>query len=183
MKATNKRALCVILALAGTNWFAAAADMNNSPRANDQNSSAQNNTSDYQNNPADAVPPQEFNKASGILGMDVQNSQGEHLGHIKDIVFDLHNQHISYAVMTTASKAMPINEKLLAVPLNAFTVSADQKHLVLNADKQKVEAAAGFTSKDWPNVGNPAWGAEPFWQQNNNGSGTLQPNNSTTTKP
>ena len=98
--------------------------------------------------------------------MDVQNQQGEHLGHIKDIVIDLKTEKVSYAVLTTASKAMPNNEKLVAVPLNAFTVSSDQKHLVLNADKSKLEAATGFDSKNWPSVGNPTWGAEPFWQNN-----------------
>ena len=183
MKATTKRALCVVTALAVSNWFAAAADMNGAPRANDQNSSQQTTPGDNQGSATVAVPPQEFNKASGIVGMDVQNQQGEHLGHIKDIVFDLNSQRISYAVLTTSSKAMPINEKLLAVPLNAFTVSPDQKHLILNADKQKVETAAGFSSKNWPNVGNPTWGAEPFWQQNNNGSGTMKSNPRTTPNP
>ncbi len=144
MKATTKRALCVVTALAVSNWFAAAADMNGAPRANDQNSSQQTTPGDNQGSATVAVPPQEFNKASGIVGMDVQNQQGEHLGHIKDIVFDLNSQRISYAVLTTSSKAMPINEKLLAVPLNAFTVSPDQKHLILNADKQKVENGGGL---------------------------------------
>ena len=181
MKTPAKRVLCIVTALAVSNWFAVAADMNGAPRANDQNSSLQTTPGD-QGSASTPMPPQEFNKASGIVGMDVQNEQGEHLGHIKDIVFDLKTQRISYAVLTTASKAMPINEKLLAVPLNAFTVSTDQKHLILNADKQKVETAAGFSSKTWPNVGNPTWGAEPFWQQNNEGSGTMK-SGSTTPNP
>ena len=110
--------------------------------------------------------PAKFNKASALIGMDVRNQSGEQLGHIKDIVIDLRNEKVSYAVMSTAPKALlGINEKLLAVPLNAFTVSSDEKHLVLNADKAKVEAAAGFDKNNWPAVNNPSWGAEPFWQK------------------
>ena len=58
-----------------------------------------------------------------------------------------------------------LKEKLLAVPLAALTVSSDQKRLVLNADKSKVEAALGFDRNNWPSVSNPSWGAEPFWQK------------------
>jgi sporulation protein YlmC with PRC-barrel domain len=110
--------------------------------------------------------PAKFNKASGLIGMDVRNQSGEQLGHIKDIVIDLRSEKVSYAVMSTAPKALlGINEKLLAVPLNAFTISSDEKHLVLNAEKAKVESAAGFDKNNWPAVNNPSWGAEPFWQK------------------
>ena len=51
------------------------------------------------------------------------------------------------------------------MPLTALTASADQKHLILNADKAKVEAAMGFDRNNWPSVNNPSWGAEPFWQK------------------
>lgn len=109
--------------------------------------------------------PAKFNKASGIIGMDVRNQDNEHLGHIKDIVFDLNSERVSYAVLDTSSKVMlGLKEKLLAVPMSALTPSSDQKHLVLNADKSKVETAMGFDQNNWPSVTSPVWGAEPFWQ-------------------
>lgn len=110
--------------------------------------------------------PARYNKASGIIGMDIRNQSDEHLGHIKDVVFDLKTERVSYAVISTAPKIMMgIDEKLLAVPLNALTVSSDGKSLVLNADKSKVETAQGFDRHDWPSVMSPSWGAQPFWQQ------------------
>ena len=113
--------------------------------------------------------PVKANKASGILGMDVRNQKDEHLGRIKDLVIDWKTEQVSYAVISTGSKVLlDINEKLLAVPLTALTVSADQKHLVLNADKSKVEAAMGFDKNNWPSVSNPSWGAEPVWQKEAN---------------
>jgi len=130
--------------------------------------------------------PAKFNKASGIIGMAVRNQNDEQLGHIKDLVIDPKTEKISYAVMSTAPKALlGINEKLLAVPLSAFTISSDEKHLVLNADKAKVEAAAGFDKNSWPSVSSPSWGAEPFWQTSDTGvSGKTEvrtPRSTTTT--
>jgi len=156
----TKKIICMATAFALTSWLASAADGTGmSPQSPSQD---QGNSADMS-----GKAPQEYNKATSLIGMEVQNLQGEHIGHIKDIVLDLNSEKVSYAVLTTAPKALPIDEKLLAVPLNAFTVSADQKHLILNTDKSKVETAAGFTSKNWPNVGNPTWGAQPFWQENN----------------
>ncbi|GEM_PF-1843166 len=109
--------------------------------------------------------PTQCNKASGILGMDVRNQKDERLGHIKDLVIDWKNEQVSYAVINTASKGLlGMGGKLLAVPLTALTASSDHSHLILNADKERVEAATGFDANNWPSVHNPSWGAEPFWQ-------------------
>ena len=109
--------------------------------------------------------PTKVNKASGILGMDVRNQSDEHLGHIKDLVIDWKTEQVSYAVISTAPKALlGIGEKLLAVPLTALTPSGDQKYLILNADKSKVETAQGIDRDQWPSVSKPSWGAQPFWQ-------------------
>ena len=98
--------------------------------------------------------------------MEVRNQNDEHLGHIKDIVIDWKTEQVSYAVLSTAPKSLfGAGGKMLAVPLTALMPSSDQKHLILNADKSKVEAAMGFDSDKWPSVTNPSWGAEPFWQK------------------
>jgi len=116
--------------------------------------------------------PAKCNKASGFIGMDVRNQDDEHLGHIKDLVFDLKTERVSYAVISTAPKALlGIDEKLLAVPVNALMPGTDGKYLILNADKSKVQAAAGFDRDNWPSLNNPSWGAEPFWQKDTEKSG------------
>src|SRR6266567_3934555 len=50
--------------------------------------------------------PAKYNKASGFIGMDVRNQAGEQLGHVKDLVLDLKTEKVSYAVMSTAPKAL-----------------------------------------------------------------------------
>jgi sporulation protein YlmC with PRC-barrel domain len=110
--------------------------------------------------------PARYHKASGIIGMEVRNRGDEHLGNIKDVVFDLQNERVAYLVMTAAPKSLlSLKEKLLAVPLNAFTASSDEKHLILNADKSKVEAAIGIDRNNWPSPSYPSFGAEPFWRK------------------
>ncbi len=174
MNTSIKRAVWTVAALTLINLTAHAGDdVNGSPGSMDgskpsvpQREGTYGDQGNYQNDPAAGRRPQACDRASGIIGMDVQNQQGEHLGHIKDIVLDINTQKVTYVVMTPNSKAMPFDDKLLAVPLSAFTVSSDQKHLVLNTDKSRVEAATGFTSTNWPVVGTTSWsGQQQFWQQ------------------
>jgi sporulation protein YlmC with PRC-barrel domain len=115
--------------------------------------------------------PARFNRASGIIGMDVRNQAAEHLGRIKELVFDLQTERMSYAVISTRPKGIfTPSEKLLAVPSNALTASADGKHLILNAEKSKVKTAIGFKRDHWPAVDNPVWDVEPFWKDGANKS-------------
>jgi sporulation protein YlmC with PRC-barrel domain len=105
-----------------------------------------------------------MNKCSCLIGSKVQNAQGETLGKISDIVLDLNNGRVSYCVLDVAHK-ISSTPKHLAVPIGAFQCSPDESHLILNADKEKVAQAQGFESDNWPAANNPAWGAEPFWQE------------------
>ena len=112
-----------------------------------------------------AGTPARFDRASGIVGMTVRNQSDEHLGKIKDVVFDLRSERVAYAVVAVnGTGVLGFKEKLLAVPLKAFTASADNRHLILRADKAKMEAAAGFDRDNWPSATNPSWGADTFWQ-------------------
>jgi hypothetical protein len=107
------------------------------------------------------LAPTSINKASGIVGMTVRNQMDERLGKIKDLVFDLRSERVAYAVMSTGGL---LNKKLLAVPLSAFTAGADNKYLILRAEKSKLETATGLGRDNWPSASNPIWGAEAFWE-------------------
>jgi len=134
--------------------------------------------------------PANYNRASAIVGMHVLNQNDEHLGCISDVVFDPNSERVSYAVMVVSPKVeiatspkgaallKDQNQKFVAVPLSALKASADGDYLVLNADKSKVEEAMGFDRNNWPSVGNPSWGAQPFWQNSSDTpSGAVSPNN------
>jgi sporulation protein YlmC with PRC-barrel domain len=104
-----------------------------------------------------------MNKCSNLIGSTVQNAQGEKLGKISDIVLDLNNGRVSYCVLEVSHK-ISATTKCLAVPIGAFQCSADETCLILNAEKEKVAQAQGIDHNDWPPATNPAWGAQPFWQ-------------------
>lgn len=102
------------------------------------------------------------NKASGLLGMEIKNQQDEKLGEIKDLVLDLKSGKISYAVMAVGG-FLGLGEKLLAVPVDAFSINEQDGTLRLNADKTKIEAAPGFAATNWPRVDDPNLEARTFW--------------------
>jgi sporulation protein YlmC with PRC-barrel domain len=103
------------------------------------------------NSPTDQ--PAQFNKASGIIGMEVRNQHNERLGAIKDVVFDLKSERVAYAVLGTSGK-------LLAVPMGALSPSSDNTMLILAADKSKLEAARGMEPNNWPSPTSLIWGAQ-----------------------
>jgi sporulation protein YlmC with PRC-barrel domain len=121
-----------------------------------------------------AGAPARYDRASGIVGMTVRNQNDEHLGRIKDVVFDLKSERVAYAVMAAnGTGVVRFKEKLLAVPLKAFTASADNRHLILRADKAKIEAAEGIDRDNWPSPTNPSWGADAFWQTDQEKPGSI----------
>lgn len=112
----------------------------------------------------------EINKASNLIGMNVENLQRENLGEIKDLVLDLHSGKVHYAVLSVGG-FLGIGEKLIAVPPGAFTLSADQDKLVLNADKSKVENAPAFSKDAWPGMHSSAFAA--YWMPGGTARGTV----------
>ncbi len=112
--------------------------------------------------------PQKINKASELIGMKVQNPQGEDLGTIKDIVIDLNQGKVAYAVMDAGGGLLGLGEKLVAVPVYILQGAGDADYLTMNASKEKLKAAKGFDSSTYPALQESAWGAQPFWE--NDGS-------------
>jgi len=111
----------------------------------------------------------DVHKASSIVGMKVKNYSDETLGSVQDLVIDLKAGKISYAVLGVGG-FLGIGEKYIAVPPSAFSIGTDEKTLVLNADKAKIQAAPGFVKTNWPDYQNPDWGGEGFWDTDKNPS-------------
>jgi len=91
------------------------------------------------------------NKGSKIIGMHVKNKQDEDLGRIKDLVVDFQSGKIAYAVLS-AGGTLGLGGKMVAVPIEAFTLKPGEKYLIVDLQKQQVSQAPGFTENDWPNL-------------------------------
>ncbi len=87
--------------------------------------------------------------ARSIMGDDVVNTSGEHIGDIKDLMIDINRGCIAYAVLDVGG-FLGIGNKYFAVPWVSFTVNEDNKTLVLNVSKDRMEDAPGFDKDHWP---------------------------------
>jgi sporulation protein YlmC with PRC-barrel domain len=89
--------------------------------------------------------------ASRILGMDVENRQGEHLGEIIDLMIDAGDELVEFAILSFGG-VMNLGDKLFAYPLDRFdrVTARDPDKLVLNVAKERLESAPGFDRSLWP---------------------------------
>jgi len=98
------------------------------------------------------------NKASKFIGMNVKNLQNESLGKVDDLAIDPESGKIAYAVLSVGG-FLGLNDKYIAVPINALIPAPGADHLVLDADKQRLDRAPGFAKNRWPDLDTPAWAA------------------------
>jgi sporulation protein YlmC with PRC-barrel domain len=94
--------------------------------------------------------------ASTLLGEHVVNSQEEDLGEIKEIMLDMRNGQVAYAVLAFGG-FLGVGEKLFAVPWQALQLDTINKRFVLNVDKERLKSAPGFDSNAWPDMSDLNW--------------------------
>jgi len=99
-------------------------------------------------------------KSSNIVGMRVDNPQGEHLGRIESLVMDLKSGKIRYAAVSFGG-FLGMGDKLFAVPWGAlkfqYNTERSQNHAVLDINKSRLEKAPGFDKNHWPNFADAQW--------------------------
>ena len=98
-----------------------------------------------------------FARASDLIGRDVDDPNGRDMGEIHDVVIDLGNGDVRYAVLEF-DQSWNLNNKLFAFPLKAFKVSArDRDDQMLDVTKDKLNNTQGFDKSAWPttNINDP----------------------------
>lgn len=92
-------------------------------------------------------------RSDKFIGARVQNSSGEKLGTIHDIVLGPGHRMVLYAVLSHGG-AMGIGEKYFAVPWQSLTPTLQEQGKVdfvtLNISKDELDKAQGFDHKNWP---------------------------------
>jgi hypothetical protein len=97
--------------------------------------------------------------ANTLNGNDVYNRQDEDLGDIKEIMLDMTNGRVAYAVLSFGG-FLGMGEKLFAVPWSALTLDTANKRFVLDASKERLESAPGFDPDQWPDMADTTWAKE-----------------------
>lgn len=96
-------------------------------------------------------------RGSELLGKNVNGANGRDLGEIEDVVINMANGNVRYAVLAF-DQSWSLNDKLFAFPLQSFKQGATWRDdLVLNISKEKLNNVPGFDKSRWPNVNDPQW--------------------------
>lgn len=107
--------------------------------------------------PAERHDWERSHRVSKILGSDVRTRSGEKIGDIRDIVLDASGT-VRLAIVSTGG-FLGVGDRLHAVPWDALALGPKDDH-ILDIDKARLQAAPGFTSRTWPNLGDERWLAD-----------------------
>ena len=107
--------------------------------------------------PAERHDWERSHRISKMLGADVRNKTGEKIGDVRDLVVD-GSGTIRLAIVSTGG-FIGVGDRLHAVPWDALALGP-KDDLILDIDRAHLQAAPGFTSKTWPNLGDDRWLAD-----------------------
>lgn len=98
-----------------------------------------------------ANTPVERLTATSIVGDNVVNGQGEDLGKIDNLMINLSNGAIEYAVIEFGS-FLGVGGKLFAVPFKELKLDAPSRAFILDRDKEYLKNSPGFDKSHWPDT-------------------------------
>ena len=109
--------------------------------------------------------------ATTMIGDKVVNAYGEDLGKIEELMIDLENARVGYAVLSFGG-LLGIGDKLFAIPLEALRLDAENHCFVLDIDRERLEQAPGFDKDEWPEADDLGYrrevfafyGHDPYWE-------------------
>ncbi|MFL6680477.1 MAG: PRC-barrel domain-containing protein [Burkholderiaceae bacterium] len=104
--------------------------------------------------PAERHDWESAHRVSKILGTEVRTKFGEKVGDIRDIVVDDRGA-IRLAIVSTGG-FLGVGDRLHAVPWDLLAPGPKDDR-ILDIDKARLQAAPGFTSRTWPNLGDDRW--------------------------
>lgn len=109
--------------------------------------------------------------ASTISGDKVVNRNGEDLGDIKDLMIDVDEGKVAYAVLEFGG-FLGLGAKLFAVPMEAMEIDKDNHRFIFDQSEEALKSAPGFDKDDWPDFADRTWGTKvhehygvrPYWE-------------------
>jgi hypothetical protein len=113
----------------------------------------------YKDTTGSAGPGPYLMGADTLLGDGVVNAANEDLGDIKEIMLDMSNGQVAYAVLAFGG-FLGMGEKLFAVPWQALHLDTVNKRFVLDVEKERLQNAPGFNKDAWPDMADARWANE-----------------------
>lgn len=99
---------------------------------------------------------------SGLVDSRVMNSGGDEMGQVRDFVIDSKG-HVLFTILSHDGKTV-------AVPFGAFHFNGEEKQIVLDVNKEKLESAPVYSRSDlenekWTEDNYRHFGQQPFWTE------------------
>ena len=115
-------------------------------------------------------PGPDIMAAATLDGNKVITADGEHVGKISDIMLDVRNGRIAYAVLAEGG-FLGMGANLHAIPWSALTLDTDQKCFFVDITAQRLKDDPGFDKDHWPVMADAQWGTslhtyynrDPYW--------------------
>jgi sporulation protein YlmC with PRC-barrel domain len=90
-------------------------------------------------------------RATALLGVSVTGREGQGVGTLADIIFDMKDGRIVFGVVKTME-----DDRKIAVPVALLKANADGNALALECNEQRFRAASDFAKED---LRDPSWAA------------------------
>jgi sporulation protein YlmC with PRC-barrel domain len=87
--------------------------------------------------------------AATMIGTKIINPAGEELGNLKDLMIDLDEGQVNYAVLSFGG-FLGLGDKLFAIPWDALTIDPENNAFILDMNKDQLKDAPGFDKDHWP---------------------------------
>jgi predicted outer membrane protein/sporulation protein YlmC with PRC-barrel domain len=89
-------------------------------------------------------------RATRLIGMEVLGAYGEPLGKLEDLVLDVRDGSVHYAVLSFGG-LVGLGDRLFAFPLQQFRLTASEEGLLLpGVSADRLQQAPGFERGRWP---------------------------------
>jgi sporulation protein YlmC with PRC-barrel domain len=89
-------------------------------------------------------------RMSKVLDADLKSAEGsKDIGDVDDVVVDLRTGQVRYAVVEF-ERGFLKGDKLVALPMQAFTAMRDDDDLIVKVDRDKLANAPAFERSKWP---------------------------------
>jgi len=139
--------------------------------ANDRNAAREDRNAAKNMPGADSKVPLTLNRASKVIGTNVEDEGGNKIGDIKDVVLDRKTGQVAYAVVDFGGW-LGMGDKYFAVPWKSLKSGTNDRY-VLNVSKDTLKKAPGFDKDHWPDMASENWNREnaqaynqkPYWEQ------------------
>jgi len=125
--------------------------------------------SDY--NADNSGPGPRLMTASTLEGDGVVNGQGEDLGKIEEIMLDVPQGRIAYAVLSFGG-FLGMGSRLFAIPWQALELDPINHRFILDVSRERLQEAPGFDKDRWPDWADMSWATSiheyyntpPYWK-------------------